>query len=102
MSNGRPSQVATNIMVVPVPLTLRVVAPAAQPHVPTLAGADAVTDVCHARTTPALDTGVHIENMCLAYQPGFPVLTDFTACAAGRRDRRHDDDHISTRSRSRR
>src|SRR5882724_6278314 len=37
-SNGRPNQVATNIMDVPLPLTLRVAAPAARPHVPALAG----------------------------------------------------------------
>jgi ATP-binding cassette subfamily B protein len=44
-----------------------------------VAATDAVTDVRGSqRTAPLLDTGVHFENVCFAYQPGFPVLTDFT------------------------
>ncbi|HEY3608695.1 MAG TPA: ABC transporter ATP-binding protein [Pseudonocardiaceae bacterium] len=42
------------------------------------AATDAVTDVRHARTAPLLERGVHFENVCFAYQPGVPVLTDFT------------------------
>ncbi|HYS37665.1 MAG TPA: ABC transporter ATP-binding protein [Pseudonocardiaceae bacterium] len=42
------------------------------------AATDAVTDVRHARTAPMLDKGVHFERVCFAYQPGTPVLTDFT------------------------
>jgi ATP-binding cassette subfamily B protein len=42
------------------------------------AATDAVTNVRHARPAPLLDTGVHFENVCFAYQPDVPVLTDFT------------------------
>lgn len=42
------------------------------------AATDAVTDLRHARTAPLLERGVHFENVCFAYQPGVPVLIDFT------------------------
>jgi ATP-binding cassette, subfamily B, bacterial len=42
------------------------------------AATDAVADVRHARTAPLLERGVHFENVCFAYQPDVPVLTDFT------------------------